>query len=183
MKNLYLDLETSGLDPQKHGIIQLAYILEENGQILKQNNFNMNPQGKILDSKALLINGYTEEEINKFPFYKLQIFKFLYEIQPFLSSSFYERFQIIGYNVNFDVEFLKVALQEINVKFNDIFQNRFVDPLQFLYYLRFLRKVDFIDYKLETVCSYFGVPIQAHDALSDIQATRELLYRLHTFVK
>jgi len=31
------------------------------------------------------------------------------------------------------------------------------------------------NYKLQTVCEHFGVQIDAHDALSDIKATRELL--------
>ena len=36
--------------------------------------------------------------------------------------------------------------------------------------------------KLETLCDHFNITINAHDALSDIQATRELVVKLEEIV-
>jgi DNA polymerase III epsilon subunit-like protein len=33
-------------------------------------------------------------------------------------------------------------------------------------------------YNLEEACKYFGIPLQSHDANSDIEATRVLIHRL-----
>lgn len=46
MKILWIDTETTGLDPDKHGIIQLAMIVDIDGQIKGKEIFTMCPTGR-----------------------------------------------------------------------------------------------------------------------------------------
>jgi len=39
-------------------------------------------------------------------------------------------------------------------------------------------EIELENYKLETVCAHFGITLYAHNAISDIKATRELYYLL-----
>jgi len=65
---------------------------------------------------------------------------------------------------------------------NDNFLGSYIDfrkRIELLDITRGLRALGIIesqDSKLETLCKEFGVEIKAHNALSDIKATRELYY-------
>ena len=41
----------------------------------------------------------------------------------------------------------------------------------------------FRSHKLVDVCKHFGIELDAHDALSDIKATRQLIYKLMEYLK
>ena len=43
MKNLWIDLETTGLDVKKHGVVQIAGIVEIDGEIQESFNFFTKP--------------------------------------------------------------------------------------------------------------------------------------------
>ena len=42
-KIFYFDTETTGLDPKRHDIIQLAYIVEINGEVKEEGEFKLQP--------------------------------------------------------------------------------------------------------------------------------------------
>lgn len=64
MKILFFDLETTGLDPKKHGIHQISLMLEVDGEIVKEVNVNVRPfpQDEI-NVDALKVSGLTPEQI------------------------------------------------------------------------------------------------------------------------
>ena len=50
-------------------------------------------------------------------------------------------------------------------------------------FLEYKKLIILESHKLVDVCKYFDIKIDAHDALSDIKATRELIYKLMKFLK
>ena len=76
----YLDLETSGLLPWKHGIVQIGYILERipegqyKGEVLCERDLKLNlfPREELekaeeFDAKAGEVNGTVEQEVRGNP--------------------------------------------------------------------------------------------------------------------
>ena len=91
-----------------------------------------------------------------------------------------DKFTPVGYNVRFDTDFLSAFFKKNEDKYYASWFNwKLVDPLQLLYIMDYNSKIALPNYKLATVCQHFGIPIKAHDAMSDIKATRELWYLLN----
>ena len=64
LKELFLDLETTGLDSSKNGITQIAGILLADGEEVNRFNFDVAPfEDKIVEASALNVAGKTIEEI------------------------------------------------------------------------------------------------------------------------
>ena len=90
-----------------------------------------------------------------------------------------DKFYMAGYNVRFDADFLKeFFLKNKDFYFGSWFNYRFIDPLPLLHWANWVKEINLPDYKLATVCRHFQIPLQAHDAMADITATRELIYKL-----
>ena len=67
MKQIFIDVETTGLYANKHGIIQLAGRVYKNGEHQEDFNFQMQPmESDQIEKRALQVNGITEEEIAEF---------------------------------------------------------------------------------------------------------------------
>jgi DNA polymerase III subunit epsilon len=183
-KILYFDCETTGLDSEKHDIIQLAGIIVA-GKEIKEFNFNIaptNPDTSVISQEALDVNGYSIEQIMGFTPARDIYFELLSLFGEYIDKyDKNDKFTPAGYNVRFDVDFLKqFFLKNEDVYYGSWINYRMIDPLPVLYFLDFAGKISLENYKLSTVCEHFGIEIKAHDALSDIRATRELLGKLYT---
>jgi len=180
-KAFYFDVETTGLNPFKNDIIQIAALVEINGEIKGEFVSNVKPfDMENIHPKALETNGVTKSELIKYP-EPNQVYKELITFLAKYVNKFdkNDKFAPIGYNVKFDIDFLNNFFKKNQDKYyGSWFSWRYVDPLAILYHMDYRRKIALADYKLSTVCHHFGIPIEAHEALSDIRATRELLYAL-----
>ena len=75
-KTLWLDTETTGLDPDRCALVQIALLVEENEKIIDQTEILMRPhESALITDKALYINNRTREEIAGYP----PLFEGLYE--------------------------------------------------------------------------------------------------------
>lgn len=182
-KILWIDCETTGLNPKKHAIIQLGALFEIDGEIEDELVLLMGPGELELDDKALQMQGKTQEEVMTHP---LTQSNGIFELKKYLDI-WVDRFDkkdkyvIAGYNVRFDEQFLRETFIRTGDKFfGSYFFWPVIDVAQTVAEVMILKDyVRLPDYKLETVCKVFGIDIKAHDALSDITATREL-YNLLT---
>ena len=190
MNNIcWLDLETTGTNPQKHTIVQLAAAIEINGEIVDTFNRWMQPLvGYDIEEEALKVMGKTLQEISvgEDP---LLVYKDFY---AFLAKYGYpkqkdKRYIPAGYNVRFDLDFLSQWFNDISegpYAYWDMLQFNGIDPCGTIISLWRLGKLPGLkDCKLATVCEFFGIPLQAHDALSDLMATRTLAREIYsTFI-
>jgi len=188
-KVLWVDLETTGTNPIRHGIIQLAALVEIGGILEAELNLKMAPLAKHeIEEEALAVNSVTQEEINTYPHQSKQYPEFEALLSRYINR--YEKldkFILAGYNINaFDEPFLRQlfldnAATRRDRKYGGYFGSWFFWPKRDVqtYLAEHIAEhgLRLPNYQLSTVCEHFNIPIDAHDALSDIQATRTL-YRV-----
>lgn len=191
-KVMFFDVETTGLDPVKHDIIELAYIVEVDGFVKERNCLYIQPFSyENIDPEALKISGHTVEQLHSFmdPREAYRAFvevlghyidKFDRADKFFPSHSLWEAG---GFNVRFDLEFLNQFFVKNGDKyFGSYFNWRTLDPRPILAFLNYLGKIDLPKYSLEEACKYFGIEPGGHDASKDIEATRLLIRKLAEMV-
>ena len=181
-KVLSIDVETTGTDPGRHGIIQIGAIMEISGLVAGELDLKCAPHdGAAVDNEALLVTGTDREELAE----RMSSRDALGAFREFLGQYVepYDRNDKCypaGYNVHFDLDFVQrwFHLHGDRYGLGSYVNWKRLDPLPLLFMKDFTGALRLSDYKLETVCRHFDIDIQAHDALSDIQATRQLLSRL-----
>lgn len=187
MKVLWLDTETTGLDPVKNDIIQIAGIITVDGKVKASINFRSAPfdYGEI-SPEALKTNGYTEEEIKLWPnpgktFYDL-IKIFDTYVDKFNKS---DKLVLAGHNVGFDKLMLESMAKKCEFEYLfSYIDYTTLDTAQLAMICRILGKGDLPkSNKLSELCKHFGIEMKAHDAWEDIVATRKLCGKLLGVIK
>lgn len=177
MKVLYIDTETTGLDPVKNGILQISGIIEIDGQVKEEFDIKMQPMtGDVVEEKALAVTGTTLEMIHGYQSgtegYNAIIKMFDRYIEKYDKM---DKFQVVGYNVRYDMDMLKAWFTKNGNSFMGSYMGwQPFDVMAVCHMLKYMGKLSLPDYKLSTLCAHFGIAIQAHDALSDIRATKML---------
>jgi len=178
-KILWFDTETTGLDPVKNDIIQIAGMIEIDNKVVEHFNFKcapFNPDN--IEEQALKVTGLKKEDVLNYDSPKDVYDKlttiFSRHIDKYDKT---DKFIPAGHNVGFDVDMLK----QFFIKNDDVYFGSYVsyhklDTLSLaiaLNYWGFLpTKPE--NFKLKILCDIFGIKIEAHEAGSDINATREL---------
>lgn len=184
-KFLYLDCETTGLDADKHGVIQVACIVTKGENIISAKevdrlNLRFNPIsiGCEVSKEALEVNGIKKKEIKTFPtdsFKKLIKF-FEKHINKYDKE---DKFVVIGQNVKFDVEMLHGWARRENFDFMGSFVDwRVIDTLSIARLESSLGKINPENFQLATLCKEYGIEEPDHDAMDDITATKHLLEQM-----
>jgi len=176
-KILFFDLETTGLDPKKNGIVHIAAIAIIDGELHRFHcKCNILPDDEIEDD-ALEVTGLTRKDIAGFQsshnaFQQFIIFM-KQHIDPFDRD---DKIYPAGYCVEFDMQFLREWFFKHDDKyFGSYFYYRKIDIRSLLHYLEYKGQIQCNDYKLTTVCKSLGVRLNdAHDAMADIEATLEI---------
>ena len=177
-KLLFLDTETTGLDPNKHGVIQVAMIADH-GML----DLQVNPGKKVeYDKEALKINGIKKKKIKKFPASTPQFNKML----DFLGEGVNkydkkDKYVAVGYNVKFDVEMLHGWARREGYEYLGSFIDwRVIDVLVLARLAHYLGQMpsEPEDFKLGTICQVYDMPVPDHDAMTDVMATRILFEKI-----
>lgn len=189
MKTCYVDVETAGTDPGRHALLQVAMIIDIDGEVIATKVWNLSPfETDQIDDQALVVNKIDRGQL--FSADRIDPRNAFTDISAFLGEQVdkfdkTDKLTFAAYNARFDNDFLRQFWLKCGDKyFGSWFSNQIVDPLQVVYFLRWLGQIPPLpDYKLGTVCANFGISIEnAHDALADIKATRALaqILRAHT---
>lgn len=179
MKVFYFDVETTGVVPRKHDIIQIAGIVEIDGVEKETFNITMQPfDYEAISPSALKVNKTTVKKLRKYQTPQ-DAYKELMALLGRHVDKFDKRdkFYLAGYNVGFDIDFLKAFFTKNEDKYyGSWFNYRKIDPIYLLPVMHYRKLLpDLPTHKLSDVCDYFKIELDAHDALSDIVATKELL--------
>jgi DNA polymerase-3 subunit epsilon len=172
-KLLFIDTETTGLNPKKNGIIQIAALYEED-EFETQNN--PLTYGAKIDKEALKINGIKKKWIKKMPDNGLE--KFVTWMDKHVNKyDKSDKFVAVGYNVKFDVEMLHGEANRQAFEFMGSYIDwRVIDVLTLVRTAHYLGQMpaEPTDFKLGTICKVYGIPEPSHNALDDVLATRAL---------
>jgi DNA polymerase III alpha subunit (gram-positive type) len=174
---MYFDVETTGLCPIKNGIIQIAAIFEEGGREVERVDIKINPstydKPVEIDDVALKINKTKLTDLVTYDKSKDGFEQFLAVLNGLGGMS---KIVPIGFNSStFDIPFLKEWFKDNNRSFGEYFSYKDVDVFAFVKVLKYFKKFETKNDQLKTLCQHFNIPINAHEAMSDIVATKELL--------
>lgn len=165
LTHIILDIETDGLDEDKHAIIEIA--------ALKLDNLNIDIFHRLIRYEGVLpdniieLTGITTEMLRD---EGVPITQALEELEKFCGD-----YLIAGYNIKFDMGF-------INNKFSKLFSRTFTNETIDL--LRMVRKekIFLANYKLKTVLESYGIDNNVqHRALEDVKVIHELSLKLNEF--
>ena len=157
MRELVLDTETTGLDPENGDRIVEIGIIELNNHIKtgKYFHYYINPERES-DIKAEKIHGLSREFLSK----KLKFSNIAEELIDFISDS-----KLIIHNAKFDVSFLNSELTRCNL--NNLNNDNILDTL-----ILARKKYPGQSVSLDTLCRRFGIDIsnrKVHGALLDAE--------------
>jgi DNA polymerase-3 subunit epsilon len=192
MKLLFCDTETGGLDPKTNPLLQVSLIVDITGKDPQEFDLRLRPHSAaVIDPKALQINNLDPERLHDpdrlthdEAYRKLKSI-FLTYIDRYDRA---DKFYLVGQNVHFDYGFLL----ELWNRNGDGYLGSFVhyhkiDLIALTAALRLVGKLPtdgrLPSMKLEALCSYFQMPKQTHDSMSDIRQTREIFGKYLRFLE
>lgn len=180
-KLAWIDVETTGLLAYVNDVIQLAGLIEIDGEVLEEFSLQLAPINvdKIQQS-ALDVNNKTRQEILSYPDPLSQVLQFTDLLAPYLDKTDKkDKFIFAGYNAPFDKDFVQNLFKRVNIKgFNTLFEYKTFDVYTLVFILTYCGKIPKLeDMKLATMAKYFNIEHDAHEALSDIKATREVFLK------
>lgn len=181
MKVFWFDVETSGTDAKKHGIISLAYIVEINGGEVEHGELFANPavDGKEIDEAALTINGFSRSDLEDFGAPQ-SMYAALYSVLTSYVDKYdkADKFIAAGYNVEFDIAFLReLWLRCGDTYFGSLFAFGAIDPSKIVRFLQYYRLAPYTTSgTLREIAKLYGIdPGESHDAVDDIRATKRIV--------
>lgn len=183
MRVLYLDTETTGLDPKRNGVVQIAGQLVERGKVLDEFNLHVAPFSRDeIDQRALNVNGLTVEEIAGFKDPVAACNEFVAFLRAYTPGA--SRLFIAGYNIGFDILMLREWFNKCGMTggaFMDYFWTPPIDVMTLAGFRLMDEREKLRDFKQSTVAQYLGVKIdgEAHDAAVDIKTTRGILRAIY----
>lgn len=184
---IYLDTETTGLQAGVHAILQIAYIIEIDGVVKKRGNFFINPKTYVkprkVSPKALEVNGRTLEEFDDFTDAKTALNDFIKVLNRYIAVG--EKLVPVAYNSSFDVRFIQDWFKDQGcLDYGKYFSYKDLDVFQLVKYLGYCGLFNTgSSQKLSSACKTIGLEFDAHDAVADIEATRDLhLYLVNRFI-
>jgi DNA polymerase-3 subunit epsilon len=185
MKLLYLDCETTGLDPKKNAPIQISGIITTPKHPNQEFNIHLRPHPTAeIDPAALKCNNLTAEALHDparlepVDAYKKLKSIFLTHIDRYNRE---DKFYLVGQNVHFDYGFLfELWNRQGDNYLGSFIHYHKIDLIAITAAMRLsghLPKDKVPNFKLETLAGYFGLGAQTHDAMDDIRMTRDVFQR------
>nr|WP_281186674.1 PolC-type DNA polymerase III [Bacillus solimangrovi] len=156
------DVETTGLSAVYDTIIELAAVKIKDGEIIDRFESFANPHHP-LSATTIELTGITDDLVQNAPDPE-EVLKKFYD--------WIEDDTLVAHNASFDMGFLNVGFQKIDV---GKAKNPVIDTLELA---RFLYP-DFKNHRLNTLCKKFDIELtQHHRAIYDAEATGYLLIKL-----
>ena len=186
-KLLYVDLETTGLNAKVHAIIELAYIIEIDGKVVRRGSYKINPttynRKVFVSPKALECNGYKVEEFESFRNSSEACKEFITVLANYLDKG--QRFTFVGFNSSFDIKFLQEWMKDSKQDFYGRFISyKDLDVFALVKYLHYGKIIDTgVSQGLEASCKALNLGYDAHGAVADIEATRDLHLHLLSMLR
>lgn len=186
-KLCYTDVETTGLDHKRNGLIQMAgsiYYLEgENYEKKEEFNFKIKTfEADEIADQALVVNKITREEIALYPDPKQVHSEFNSLLDKYVDRyNKADKLFFVGYNARFDYDFVRSFYEKCNDKyFGSFFFFPPVDVMNYAIVHLMEKRHELPNFKLATVADYFGVKPEGdlHDAFVDIEITRLIFEKL-----
>jgi DNA polymerase III subunit epsilon len=162
----YLDIETTGRDPSKHEIIEVAVVREEANGALRAWERKFWPVAlDQAEPEAFVVNGFTPE---KWAGTRPMRVEDAFELHDMLDHAV-----VIGHRVSFDWSFIAEAMGGLGLKAPRV---RTVDTMSLAW---FVLGAEIPSLKLGDICTVLGISnLGAHTALADAYRCRSVVEAL-----
>lgn len=181
MKTAWIDVETTGVDHERCGILQVAIIIEGKGTPIRE-VFKSKPfDGAEVSKEALEVTGVTEEELQSGD--RLTDKGLYTQLVALLDKCVYkydkkDKLVFCGYNARFDMDMLRELFKRNgNSYFGSYFWFPPCDIMQLAFAALIKQRCNMPNFKLTTAAKALGISVDetaAHDALYDITITKEV---------
>lgn len=186
MKKVVFDIETSGMNFNKHDVIQIAAQAVDWSTLQTVETFEVKVHFDVerADDESLEVNSFkadvwNEEAVEpKVAIHKWCTFLERHRDRHLISQkgNRYSVAELVGHNADrFDAEFLRTWIQRNEP---DMFIPSTMWALDTCQLARWRHGRDSngpLNYKLETLCHFYNIEYEPHDAVYDVEATRELM--------
>lgn len=182
-KYFFCDTETTGTDPKRHGIIQIAgliYTREDDAWDFKESiDIKVQPfPADEIDDSALEVSGVTREALQDRLSPKVGYVRMTKTLGQYVDKfNRADKMIFAGYNARFDFDMLRAFWQKNG---DNYFGSWFYFPpidVMNLAAVRLIRSRHLLkDFKLATVSEHFKIEPEGnlHDALADVLVTKQL---------
>lgn len=173
------DTETGGLDNKVDSLLQVGFMVYEDGKLLDKLKINIEHEKYFVTKEALKING-----INLATHEGVTPEKAVKEIISFVKKYFDKPAQVLGHNVSFDVGFVKELFAQQGENYDKVFSYRLLDTsalARMLVHFGYLKNGG----RLCDIARELGVEYnenQLHDALYDCEVTHEVFMKMSQFL-
>jgi len=172
MNKLWIDTETTGLDPARHGVIEIAMVLTtpDASEVLDTyaSQIELREDLYEVDADALRVNGYSAAKWRSASRYDDAFYQILFRLN--------DRVRLSGHNIAFDREMVLGGLRMACIDIPELY-HRTTDTQALADPLEVAGEVPATS--LVCLAEYFGVDYdRPHSALCDIETTIEVYRRL-----
>lgn len=183
---LFYDLETTGVEYKRHGVHQIAGLLEVNGEVAEEFNFHVQPHPKaVIEPEALSVCGVTFNQLQNYTpmqeVYKALTGILLKYVDKFDKT---DKIHLVGFNNrHFDDDFFQMFFALCgDTFFWSYFYGDTLDVMVLASQYLIERRPYMPSFKLHRVAKELGLDVddsKLHDGLFDVKLTREI-YRIVT---
>lgn len=181
-KLLFVDVETGGLDPEKHSLLTVSFSVYENGKVLGSRDFLIKSDVYNVTPEALKVNGINLIELDRLAEPQHIV---VGEIINFIKNNIGDAklAVVAGHGVDFDIRFLDKLFKDNNKNLGDFISHRKIDTSSMLNFLKFSGKLDIGSSSLENAIKYFGIDVSGrHESKADVAATIKLFEKLNDII-
>lgn len=179
-KELFIDVETTGLSAYKNDVVQVSAILEIDGDEKARLDILSRPINENnIDKKALEVIGKTKEELMGYPPASEAYTMFRKTLDKYVDKyDKTDKFTFIGYNARFDEDFMRQWFYKNGNKFyGSYFHWPAIDISNICALYLADKRAKMKNFKLMTVAKAMGLKVdeeKAHDAMYDIIVTKKM---------
>lgn len=167
---VFIDLETTGLNPLEHEIVEMACLVADGQtfEVSKKYIKKVKPEHiETATPEALKIFGYSPEAWENARSAK----EILQEVNGLAPGG-----MLAGWNVSFDWWFLEMGFKKVGI--TSQFDYHLVDVMS-IAYAKLWKEKEIEQMGLRKIAPYFGIKLgEEHGALEDITATYEIFRKL-----
>jgi DNA polymerase-3 subunit epsilon len=178
MDFLVLDLETTGTNPNIHGIVQIAAKYYENDVPVKTLNVKVTPSSEVVTSLgALRVNKTLYSNLSSLTDYRITESDAVLQFADFLLSIGKDKIFVMGHNVNFDMNFITALFNKYKIELESTFAYRLKDTATIGMFLMDAGLINVPKFSLENLALALGIQVdktKTHDGMYDVELTVQI---------
>lgn len=175
---LFIDTETGGLDPEKHSLLSVGFVVWDSalGECCNA-EYHLKNENYCITKTAQKINKLTDSDFTNAVIPQDLIKKFEEIKETYFAD--YAAIPLAGHNTQFDVQFIKKMFKDNHRSFDNMFLHRIVDTYSIL---KFLQDAGIITDGINSSAQafkFFEITVDGrHTALGDARATMRLYEKM-----